>query len=143
MKYKSLHKPVKYLLEKADEGNADAQYELGIHPVLSEEDRFFWLLKAKKQDHPLAIQEYERIVQKRSLEQLFLAAANNNVEAQFQLGIHPALDAEQHYNWLNLAISHGHNEARIALMKMDLLLFSKGNEVMLQHTPSSPFVYFH
>ena len=131
MKMKRLHMPVHHLLTQAQEGNAQAQFELGIHPVLSREDQYYWLIKASQQQHSEALMELEKIQQEKELSRLFEAASNNNIEAQYKLGVHPMLDAEQHYNWLNRAASHGHNEARRVLHEMDMLLIYEGNKALV------------
>jgi hypothetical protein len=128
---KRFHKPVRLLLKDAQTGNAQAQFELGIHPVLADEDRFYWLIKAKQQEHQEAIMVLEKMDQERQLNRLYEAAANGNVEAQFMLGTHPLLDAAQHYSWLGHAVNNGHNEAKKELQRMDLLLVYEGNKALV------------
>lgn len=126
-----IHKPIQHLIENATKGDAQAQYELSKHPVLSEEDRYFWLIKAAQQSHSDAEMELEKLQQEKQLMLLLDEAGNSNIESQYKLGIHPILDATQHYNWLSRAASHGHNEARHALREMDMLLVCEGNKALI------------
>ena len=55
------------------------------------------------------------------ISQLYKAASMGNIEALYKLGMHKNIVLEKRYNWLLMAIEHGHFQARIELIIINVL----------------------